>query len=122
MKHMLLIAAGGGLGSVLRWKIAEWFAHYSRNSFPAGILIVNVSGCFFFGLLQGMCQSREEWKLALLTGLLGGYTTFSTFGWDTFNLLRDDRAGLAAANAMLSVCGGVLAVWAGVALSGRGPN
>ena len=122
MKQILLIAAGGGLGAVARWWLAGCFTA-ARGAFPLGIFIVNVSGCFLFGLLHGMCQARgEEWKLALLTGLLGGYTTFSTFGWDTFDLIRQDRVILAATNAVLSVVAGVLAVWAGVALSGRGTS
>lgn len=119
MKQILLIAAGGGLGAAARWWLAGCFTG-ARGTFPLGIFIVNVSGCFLFGLLHGMCQARgAEWSLALLTGLLGGYTTFSTFGWDTFDLIRQDRVGLAAANAVLSVVAGVVAVWAGVALSGR---
>lgn len=120
MKQILLIAAGGGLGAVARWWLAGCFTG-PRGTFPVGIFIVNVSGCFLFGLLHGMCQARgSDWSPALLTGLLGGYTTFSTFGWDSFELIRQDRVGLAAANAILSVVAGVVAVWAGVALSGRG--
>ena len=120
MNSILLIAAGGGIGAVVRWWLASVVAS-PRGAFPLGIFIVNVSGCFLFGLLHGLCHARgSEWKLALLTGLLGGYTTFSTFGWDTFDLIRQDRVALAALNAALSVVAGVLAVWAGVVLSGRG--
>lgn len=120
MKQVLLIAVGGGLGSVLRWWLAGLLPH-KPGTFPLGILVVNVSGCFVFGLLHGFCQGRDGWQLALLTGLLGGYTTFSTFGWQTFDLIRTGHALTAAANALLSVLAGVLAAWAGVVLSGRPP-
>jgi CrcB protein len=74
-----------------------------------------------FGLLNGFCQARgEEWRLAILTGVLGGYTTFSTFGWDTFQLMRTGQVWVALLNAVGSVVAGVLAVWAGVLISGRG--
>lgn len=120
MKHLLLIACGGGLGAVLRWWIADLLK--SRpGEFPLGIFLVNVSGCFLFGLLYGFCDARgPEWKLAVLTGVLGGFTTFSTFGWDTWQLLRSGHGWMAAANAVASVLAGVLAVWAGDVLGGRG--
>lgn len=120
MKQILLIACGGGLGSVLRWWLAG-MVKSAAGAFPLGIFIVNVSGCFLFGLLYGFCQARgDEWRLALLTGVLGGYTTFSTFGWDTFVLVRGGHPWMALVNALGSVVAGVLAVWAGVVLSGRG--
>jgi len=119
-KQLLLVAAGGGLGAVLRWLLAA-VVKPPVSGFPLGIFVVNVSGCFLFGLLNGFCQSRgEEWRLAVLTGLLGGYTTFSTFGWDTWQLLRSGQGWMAALNAAGSVVAGVLAVWAGILVSGRG--
>lgn len=120
MKQMLLVAVGGGFGAVVRWLLAN-VVKSPANGFPLGIFLVNVSGCFLFGLLYGLCQSRgEDWRLTILTGVLGGYTTFSTFGWDTYGLLRDGKAGVAVLNAAGSVVAGVLAVWAGVLLSGKG--
>ena len=123
-KNILLIALGGGLGAVLRWLLAGLIKPPATGpfaGFPVWIFIVNVTGCFLFGLLNGFCTARgEEWRLAILTGILGGYTTFSTFGWDTYRLLRDGQPGLAVLNAVGSVVAGVLAVWAGVVLSGRG--
>jgi CrcB protein len=120
MKQVLLIACGGGLGAVLRWWVAA-LVKSRPGEFPLGIFLVNVSGCFLFGLLCGICEARgAEWKLAVLTGLLGGYTTFSTFGWDTYQLLRSGQGWMAALNAAGSVVAGVLAVWAGIVLSGRG--
>ena len=121
---ILLIALGGGLGAVLRWLLGGLLKPPATGplaGFPVWIFVVNVTGCFLFGLLNGFCTNRgEEWRLAILTGILGGYTTFSTFGWDTYALLREGRPGMAALNAAGSVVAGVLAVWAGVVLSGRG--
>ena len=121
MNSLLLIAAGGAAGSVARHTLSSWIkTQMTSGALPWGILVVNVSGCLLFGLLHGFCHARgEEWKLALLTGLLGGYTTFSTFGWDTLDLIRKGQPGMAAAYAISSVVVGVLAVWLGVVLSGR---
>ena len=124
MNTLLLVAAGGAAGSIVRYTLSSWIKSLMPSSgFPWGIFIVNVSGCLLFGLLQGWCQSRgDAWKMLLLTGVLGGYTTFSTFGWDTFALFQRGQPGLAAANAMASVVFGVLAVWLGMVLGGRAPQ
>jgi len=120
MNHVLLVAAGGGLGAVLRWWLAGLLSGESGNASVASIFIVNISGCFLIGLLQGFCYDRgEAWRQAIITGVLGGYTTFSTFGWQIFVLLRAGQFGMAAANAACSVVAGVLAVWAGIVISGR---
>jgi fluoride exporter len=122
MNHLLLIAAGGATGSVMRYLLSTWIRTWNPGAvFPWGIFIVNVSGCFLFGLLHGWCQSRgEAWRLMLLTGVLGGYTTFSTFGWDTMDLMQRGQTSAALLNAFASPFAGVLAVWCGMALSGRG--
>src|SRR5436190_760201 len=116
MIQVLLIAAGGGFGAVMRWWIAGLLSGGSGNASVLSIFIVNVSGCLLIGLLQGFCYDRgEAWRQAIITGVLGGYTTFSTFGWQIFAMLRAGQAGLAVANAVCSVLAGVLAVWAGIA-------
>jgi fluoride exporter len=124
MNALLLIAAGGAAGSVARYSLATWLSSImSASVFPWGIFLVNVSGCFAFGLIKGLCHGcSETWSLTLLTGVLGGYTTFSTFGWDTFAFIQRGQPGIAAANAIASVTAGVLAVWLGVVLSGRAPQ
>jgi fluoride exporter len=119
--QLLLIAGGGASGAVLRYLITLWMK--PSPSFPWAIFVVNVSGCLLFGLLHGWCQSRGElWRLALLTGVLGGYTTFSTFGWDTMMLLQRGQVLSAALNVIASVTAGVFAVWLGMWLSGRAPQ
>ena len=86
--------------------------------FPAGTVVVNVSGCFVIGLLAGLLASERitlpfYWREFVFVGLLGGFTTFSTFGLDTFVLARSHSAGLAFANLAAQVVGGLLAVWVG---------
>jgi CrcB protein len=82
---------------------------------PLVIFVVNVLGCLIFGFWRGWSrvQESELWSVFLLTGVLGGFTTFSSFGWDTWNLLENGRYGWAIANALGSVCMGVAAVGLG---------
>lgn len=93
MLKYVLIALGGGLGAVLRYVVAGWGQRLGEGVFPLGTLIVNVSGCLLIGvaagLLAGPAIVRDEVRLALLVGFLGGFTTFSTFGLETFALLGD---------------------------------
>jgi fluoride exporter len=84
-------------------------------------VIVNVTGCFVIGLLAGLLASerialRLHWREFVFVGLLGGYTTFSTFGLDTFLLTRTHSMGYAALNVGAQVIGGLMAVWVGYQL------
>lgn len=119
----VLVACGGGLGAVLRWGLDSgisrlWPAAAMR--FPLGILLVNGIGCLAFGLIVGWAGSLEALgsgrRLFLLTGLLGGFTTFSTFGHDTVRLLGTGQTGLAIINAVGSVLVGLGAVFGGLVL------
>ncbi len=93
MTKLLLIGLGGGLGAVLRHVIGSACLRLVGGSFPASTMIVNVSGCLLFGVLAALFAGphalREELRGVLLIGLLGGYTTYSTFAWQTFNLADD---------------------------------
>lgn len=89
--------------------------------FPVGTVTVNVAGCLMIGLLAGLLASerialRVHWREFIVVGLLGGFTTFSTFGLDTFLLTRTHSAGQAAIYVTIQVAGGLLAVWAGYQL------
>ena len=118
-RDALLVAAGGASGTLLRWA-ATIAARHIGLAAPGMIFLINVSGCFAFGLLHGFCLARQEaWRLALLTGLLGGYTTFSTFGWDTFQLIHAGRPLAALANATASITAGTAAAWLGWLLASR---
>lgn len=118
MKSMLLVALGGALGSVARFKLSGWVLHHSLGAlFPAGTFIVNVAGCLLIGVLAGMAARYDAFaadtRLFLFTGLLGGFTTFSAFGLETFFLLRKGEVLVAGANVVLSVLVGMLVLWLG---------
>jgi CrcB protein len=94
MRNILMVGLGGFVGSVLRYLVSGWMQRLSGSSFfPYGTLSVNVLGCLFIGLLSGWAENAELFgpsvRLFLLLGLLGGFTTFSTFGNETVILLRD---------------------------------
>jgi CrcB protein len=113
--------AGGGIGAVLRFSLALWVDQRAGIGFPWGTLAVNVAGCFAIGVLATLADEHAivspTLRLFLVTGLLGGFTTFSTFGMETWQLAADGRAVAAAANAVGSVLAGLVAVVAGVQLT-----
>jgi fluoride exporter len=122
----LAIAIGGALGSVARHGVNQAaHAHWLAARFPAGPLIVNVSGCLAIGLLAGLVAAQRialpfHWREFVFVGLLGGFTTFSTFGLDTFLLLRTHGSALALWNVAGHLGGGMLAVWIGYHLGSAG--
>ncbi len=118
MKELVLVGLGGALGSMARFKLSGWVLHHSASwLFPAGTFLVNVSGCLVIGVLAGMAARFDsfspEARLFLFTGILGGYTTFSAFGLETFFLLKKGELLVAGANVMLSVVLGLLVLWLG---------
>jgi CrcB protein len=120
-RDALIVALGGGSGAVLRWLAASSARNFHLSP-VAAIFAVNISGCFLFGFLHGFTQSRgHSWSLALLTGLLGGYTTFSTFSWDSYQLLSSGRPAAALANAAGSSLAGIAAIWLGLLAAPRSP-
>lgn len=124
MLKILLIAGGGALGSVSRYLLAGWVQRWSEGAFPVGTLAVNLLGCFVLGLaaalLMGPAIVREEYRMAFTIGFLGGFTTFSTFGYETFALLNDRQWKTAALNVLLSNGLGILGVWVGYRLGEKG--
>lgn len=118
-----LIALGGAFGSVMRYLVAGWGQRLVDGAFPLGTLMVNIVGCLFIGVLNvaftGPVLIRPEYRMALTVGILGGFTTFSTFGWETFSLANDREFIRAAVNVVLSVGLGLAAVWAGARLAER---
>jgi CrcB protein len=123
MRNVLIVGLGGCIGSMLRYLVAGWVQGLCAGSFfPYGTLSVNVIGCLFVGLLGGLADNAEllspATRLLLMVGLLGGFTTFSTFGYETVAMLRD-RATLAAAGYVgLHLIVGFGAVIVGYGLSG----
>ncbi|MBI5864277.1 MAG: fluoride efflux transporter CrcB [Planctomycetes bacterium] len=117
MIKFALVFLGSGLGGVLRYALAGWVQRSYGGTFPLGTLTVNVLGCLAIGFLSvaltGRILVREEYRVALVVGILGGFTTFSAFGAETFALLNDGQHLRAAANVLLSVVLGLAAVWIG---------
>jgi fluoride exporter len=111
MKHLLLVGAGGFFGSILRYLVSEAMARRAEGKFPVGTLTVNLVGCLLIGVLAGMAARRDilsaEMRLLLVTGFLGGFTTFSAFGLETVSLLRRGKWGLAMLYVGVSVVVGV---------------
>ena len=122
MIQILAIAAGGATGAVLRFLMSGWIYAWLGRGFPYGTLIVNVVGSLLMGLLSVLLIERlslgPEWRAAILIGLLGGFTTFSTFSIETLNLIEAGAHGKALANTALSVVLCVGAAWVGV-IAGR---
>ncbi len=121
MLRLLLVGLAGLAGTLCRYWLGGVFARRYGETFPAGTLAVNLLGCFAAGLLFQFMQERfafsETARAAVFIGLLGGFTTFSAYGLQTFELLRDGRLGFAALNVVASNLLGVLMVFAGYALA-----
>lgn len=118
MINILLVGGGGFLGAVARYLLSGWVLHHSMDSkFPWSTFAVNILGCFVIGALSGITERTDligpHLRLLLFTGVLGGFTTFSAFGFDTFFLLRRGHWAVAALYAGASVMVCILAVWAG---------
>jgi len=114
----MLVGAGGCVGAMLRYAVSGYVQNALRDAqFPYGTLAVNVMGCFVIGLLSQVADARgvftTESRLFVFTGVLGGYTTFSTFANESMNLLRDGQAMAVVANVAIHVCAGLVAVWLG---------
>lgn len=122
MQKILLVVLGGALGTGLRYSFSSLiYSIIKQPSFPYANLVINVSGSFLIGLFAELFETRflisPDMRAALLTGVLGGYTTFSSFSFETLSLMREGEMGLAALNVSASVALGLAAVWAGMRLA-----
>lgn len=122
--NLLLVGVGGFIGSIGRYVLAGAIHQVLHSAaFPYGTMVVNIVGCFVIGFLNGLAETRQmlspELRLFLLIGLLGGFTTFSTFGYETMALLRASQIGAALANVLVQVTVGLLCVWLGYSLVTR---
>lgn len=118
MKEMLLVGAGGFIGAVARFQISRWVSGgWNAGKFPAGTLLVNLTGCLLIGVIAGWLEKRggsgEGMRLFWITGMLGGYTTFSAFSWESLHLLRHGHFAVCAGYVLASLLGGLAAVWLG---------
>ena len=122
MIQIILVGVGSLVGGLLRYGLSNWVHRVLDNPwFPYGTLAVNVSGCLMIGFLAGLAETRlaftSETRLFLFVGILGGFTTFSSFALETFSLARDTQAVAALLNIGLQLVLGLVAVWIGNVLA-----
>ena len=122
MTNILLVGIGGFFGSILRYLASGYVQQASKSvDFPFGTLAVNLIGCFVIGFLAQIAETRgvftSEARLFVFVGILGGFTTFSSFGNETLNLARDSQMLGALANIGANVIIGLAAVWLGRTVS-----
>jgi len=117
MNRYLLVLLGAALGGLARYVIGTAVMQRSTGRFPLGTVVVNVTGCFLIGVLMTIFVQRGDpnpsLRLLLVTGVLGGYTTFSSFAWESFEAIDKAQVWIGLANIVLSVVLGYIAVWCG---------
>jgi CrcB protein len=118
IRNLLLVGLGGGLGSICRYLCQRWFVMNFPQHFPWGTFTVNITGCFLIGIFWGLTYKSfaetEHWKLFLMTGICGGFTTFSAFTLESVGLLKEQRIGYFFLYVAGSVMLGCLATFAGM--------
>jgi CrcB protein len=117
-KHAAAVVVGGGVGAFLRFAVGAWVVHHHPEAkFPWATLAVNWVGCLLIGLIYGWVEDRTmlgvSLRYFLITGLLGGFTTFSAFGVETLYLFKRGESLMAWSYVMASVAGGVILAWLG---------
>jgi len=121
MQKTIFIAVAGLIGTLFRYWLSGVVARQYGETFPWGTMAVNLVGCFLAGVLFYLTEERfllsPALRAALLIGFLGGFTTFSSYGLQTFTLLRDSQFGLATLNIAASNVLGLLMVWTGYVVS-----
>lgn len=123
MRDLLLVGMGGFLGSVARYSLGAWVTHQTgAHRFPFGTLTVNAIGCLAIGLISGIAEQSSTFsphtRLLLITGVLGGFTTYSAFAYESYFLAREHAWAFAAINVIAHVLLGLAMVWLGHAAAG----
>lgn len=119
MKIIIAIGTGSFIGAVCRYLLSQFIHTKFLSTFPFGTLVVNILGCLLIGLVFGVSSRvnlAQEWRLFLATGLIGGFTTFSAFSYETINMLRDGQFWYASAYVVSSVVVGLIATFIGIAI------
>ena len=117
MNKFLLVAFGGAVGSVLRFWLGGYVDHRMESRFPYGTFVINITASFLIGFLLTILGAKADWspnwRYLFSVGFLGGYSTFSTFEYETFRILEDGHLLMAGLNTVLSVVVGLVSVWLG---------
>lgn len=120
LKAFTLVGVGGAIGSIGRYLAAQYIqSRFVASGFPYGTLIVNISGCFLIGIIFGIASKADllqEWRLLLVTGICGGYTTFSAFSYESITLLKNHNLVYFSVYVAASVILGLLATLIPIAL------
>ena len=120
MKLVFIVGLGGGMGSMLRYGMQIFVSRHVPILFPWGTFLVNCSGCFLIGVLYALSARYSwltvEWRMFMIAGLCGGYTTFSSFSYESISLFRQGAYSYFLMYTVLSVILGLLATVAGVAI------
>lgn len=123
MKIWMLIFAGGGIGSLLRYLVSRWVSGTFVSIFPYGTFLVNITGCFMIGFFVfyftevRFGEASTPWRLFLVTGLCGGYTTFSSFSFENAELIENHQVFIFLAYTFASLLLGLLATYTGILLA-----
>lgn len=121
IKAILLVGAGGALGSSLRYLTTFYMQKWISQTYPWATFVANMLGCLLIGVLMGYFSklqfSNNDYKLLLVTGFCGGYTTFSAFAFENFTLFQQGNSATALIYILMSIICGLLAVMGGIALA-----
>jgi fluoride exporter len=121
--RLTLIAISGAVGTLARYGLQDLVQIRAGTTFPYGTLLVNLTGCFLLGLIGQFTLNRmvisPDWRAAIAIGFFGGYTTFSSFGWETAKMLEDGEWARATAYVAASVVAGLLLSVAGIRLANQ---
>jgi len=116
----LLVGIGGFIGSVLRYYSSQLFARYFSTALPLGTFTVNIAGCLLIGIIYGLSERSNilspEWRVFLAAGFCGGFTTFSTFSYESINLIRDGEFFILSLYVAASVILGFAATYLGMTI------
>jgi CrcB protein len=119
----LVVLTGAGLGGLARYLAASWIIEKYAGRFPLGTFVINVTGSFLIGVLMTLLTERGQphpnWRLFLVVGVLGGYTTFSSFEYETYRAVREGARWIGLLYVIGSVVLGYFGVWFGAALAAR---
>ncbi|MBV8549962.1 MAG: fluoride efflux transporter CrcB [Acidobacteriaceae bacterium] len=123
MSKYLVVMLGGAVGAVSRFLLGSAIMRIYSTAFPLGTFVINVTGSFLIGVLMTLFLNRpgihSNWRLFLVTGILGGYTTFSSFEWETLAALRNGAASVAVVYVAASAALGLAGAWLGSVIAGR---